>query len=375
MKSKIRILYVSHENHLTMGAQNSMANLIEHLDKTRFEPHCVMPSPGELSERLLKAGCKCYYVPLPTIKPKHYSQLPKTVRFIRKLIKSGEFDFIHPDFEADVFLCGLAKMGTGCKMVWHVRLTTKYAKDIIHQNFADGFIGISEGTKQRFSKRITGSEKYTVIYNGVDCSLFSPPLDIEESREKLGLPPERFILLFTGQIKKGKGIFDLAEALAILKLENRPLPYTIFIGWAPNNNELLLLKNMLAEASLDRDTLVLGHQKNIFEWMQAADALILPSHDQAEGMGRVLFEAMACGSAVIGTDTSGLREAVTPETGILVPEKSPANIAAAVSELMSDDTRLWAYKSNARQRALDVFDIKVHAGKVEQFYLKLMGQN
>lgn len=369
---KIKVLYVSHENHLVMGAQNSMANLIEHLDKTRFEPYCLMPSPGELSEKLEKFGCKCFYVPLPTIKPKHYGQIPKTFKYIRGLIESGKFDIIHPDFEADVFLCGLAKIGTGCKMVWHVRLTTKYAKDIIHQRLADGFIGISEGTKQRFAKSITKSDRYEIIYNGVDCNLFRPPEDIPAARQILGLPGDRFILLFTGQIKPGKGIYDLAGALALLRKQHENLPYTVFAGWAPNIEELNRLKKIISENNLDGDVLIVPRQKKIYEWMKAADVLILPSHEQVEGMGRVLFEAMACGTAVIGTDTSGLREAVTPETGILVPEKSPDGIAKAIKYMMGDSNRLGIFKENARKRAVEVFDIRIHARKVEQFYLKLL---
>jgi glycosyltransferase involved in cell wall biosynthesis len=350
-----------------------MSNLIENLDKSKFMPYCIMPSPGELSEKLERLGCKCYYVPLPTIKPKHYSQIPATVRYIRKLIKSEKFDFIHPDFEADVFLCGLAKLGTGCKMVWHVRLTTKYAKDMIHQRLADGFIGISEGTKQRFANKIINSDRFRVIYNGVDCSLFVPVDNIIAARRKLGLPEDRFILLFTGQIKPGKGIYDLANALAILKKDGKQIPYTVFVGWAPNNNELLQLKQIISENQLDGDVLIIPRQKNIHEWMQASDVLTLPSHDQVEGMGRVLFEAMACGAAVIGTDTSGLREALTKETGLLIPEKSPESLAWAIEKMMGDERKLDEMKLNARKRAVDVFDIRIHARKVEEFYYHLLG--
>lgn len=372
-ETKIKILYVSHDNHLIMGAQNSMSNLIENLDRSRFTPYCLMPSPGELSEKLERLGCHCYYVPLPTIKPKNYSQIPNTVRYIRNLIKTEKFDFIHPDFEADVFLCGLAKIRTSCKMVWHVRLTTKYAKDLIHQRLADGFIGISEGTKQRFANSIINSDRFRVIFNGVDSNLFIPPDNIKTARQKLGLPEDNFILLFTGQIKPGKGIYDLANALAILKNEGKQIPYTVFVGWAPNNNELLHLKQIISENQLDGDVMIVPRQKNIHEWMQAADVLTLPSHDQVEGMGRVLFEAMACGAAVIGTDTSGLREALTKETGLLIPEKSPESLAKAIEKLMSDTAMLDSMKKEARKRAVDVFDIRVHARKVEEFYYHLLG--
>ena len=371
---KINVAYVSHENHMRMGAQNSMAFLIENLDRERFNPSCIMPSPGELSERLEKAGCPCHYIPLPHLKPKNYKILPSVVRNIRKYIRENDIDIIHPDFEADVFLCGIAKRNTKAKMIWHVRLTTQYAKDMIHQRLADGFIGISEGTRARFSKSRIISDKFRVIYNGVDCDVFTPLDGRGPMREKLGIPKDRFVLLFVGQIKPGKGIFDLANAAVILKndKEIKEMPCIIYIGSPKNRDEFNYLKSIIADNGLSEDVIIVPQQKNINEWMQSADALILPSHEQVEGMGRVLFEAMACGAAAIGSDTSGVREAVSPESGLLVREKSPEDIAEKVKMLVNDSDLLRILQTNGRQRALEHFNIKNHAREVEKFYLEIL---
>src|SRR5881397_3087945 len=64
--------------------------------------------------------------------------------------------------------------------------------------------------------------------------------------------------------------------------------------------------------------LVLPQQENVHEWLRAADLLVSGSHEDTEGMSRVLYEAMACGAVPIATDIRGNREAVTPETGVLV---------------------------------------------------------
>jgi glycosyltransferase involved in cell wall biosynthesis len=42
------------------------------------------------------------------------------------------------------------------------------------KKFADGIIGISEGTAVRFSEEAKINGKFRVIFNGVDCSLFQP---------------------------------------------------------------------------------------------------------------------------------------------------------------------------------------------------------
>ena len=83
---------------------------------------------------------------------------------------------------------------------------------------------------------------------------------------------------------------------------------------------------------------------------------------------------MACGTVPIGTNIRGNREALTPETGILVPERAPAELARAVIELLSDPARLARMRAAAVQRAHDLFDVRSYADNVTRFYLKVLGR-
>jgi glycosyltransferase involved in cell wall biosynthesis len=85
-------------------------------------------------------------------------------------------------------------------------------------------------------------------------------------------------------------------------------------------------------------------------------------------MSRVLHEAMACGTVPIATAIRGNREALTPETGILVPERSPTELARAVLELSTDPARLARMRTASEERARDCFDVKSYARGVERFY-------
>jgi len=106
--------------------------------------------------------------------------------------------------------------------------------------------------------------------------------------------------------------------------------------------------------------------------MQCADALVSGSHQDTEGLSRVLFEAMAYGTVPIATDIRGNREALTPDTGLLVPEQSPADLAHAVRFLIEHPDRRAALSAGGVRRAREKFDITLHARAVEAFCLGLV---
>ena len=367
-KNIVNVAYVSHFSTLKMGGQKSMSALIENLDRKIFRPYAIMPEPGELSQHLESMGCKCFYVPFTSLKPKNVFKYLRNLSAVRGIIRDNDIDIIHPDFERDAYLCGHAKNKTKAKMIWHVRLTLKKRIDAKIEKLADGIIGISDGVKQRFSGSAEFEKKYRTIFNGVDTDIFKPVEDRAELRKKLDLPKDRFILLFAGQMKEGKGILDIAEAARIIK-DSIPTPPLIILAGQVSDKDVfnkLLLK--IENDDCSEIVTVLPPQTNIQEWMQAADALILPSHEGTEGMGRVMFEAMACGAVAIGTDISGVREAVDEKSGILIPERSPESIAETIIGLMKNPGFAANLSENGRKRAVEVFDIRRHAENVMEFY-------
>ena len=69
--------------------------------------------------------------------------------------------------------------------------------------------------------------------------------------------------------------------------------------------------------------------------LAGVDVLTLTS--TFEGFPTVLLEAMATGAVAIATDVGGCRELVrTGETGLLVPARAPAAVAAAVTAVLRD---------------------------------------
>lgn len=374
MKHRYNAAYISHFSDLHMGGQRSMTFLIENLDRDRVNPCAIMPEAGELSERLEKCGCPCYFIPLFSIKPKYLTKLPHEYKMLRNLIREKNIDILHPDYPSDAYMCYLAKSGTDAKLFWHVRWNEKFTKDKLYEKIADGIICVSKGTRDRFSYTPEIDAKTAIIFNGVDCSVFSPVDDRKAVRKALEIPNDRNVGIFVGVYKDGKGVFDIINALGIIKkMREDIMPNFYFIGTPMDTNMSGIMENMIRANDLNAYVKLIPQQNNIYEWMQAADFLTIPSYEGHEGMPRVLYEAMACGAVGIGSDTSGVREALTKESGILVPEKSPEQLADAILKIIENPELMHSYQIEGRKRAVSTFDIKIHSRNVVNFYDKICG--
>jgi len=357
-----------------MGGQRSMALLIEHLDRRIVEPLAICPGPGELTDHLTALGCPVVHIPLHPIKLRTLPGVWDSSRRIRTLLREGAIDILAPDAPRDALTCGLAKLGTPAKLVWFVRLTGPDRLDPLLERLADGFIGDSNATRTRFSRPPRVTARYRTIVGGADLRRFRPPDDRGALRHELGLPADRFVLVFVGQVTRPKGILEIVDALAKLHATPPSPGPLLLIAGAPRPPEITGEIEARARASgVWTDVRLLGQREDVHRWMQAADVLLSGSYRDTEGMSRVLYEAMACGAVPIATDIPGNRDAVTPDTGLLVPERSADAIAHAVTSLRQHPERLAELRAQGARRARETFDIRSHARGVEAFYGELVG--
>ena len=108
----------------------------------------------------------------------------------------------------------------------------------------------------------------------------------------------------------------------------------------------------IAALDLSEDVIPLGWVDNPYPLMSRATALVLSS--DYEGSPNALLEAMALGCPVIATDSpGGSREALHDgEAGILVPPRDENALAAAIKELIEDDSLRERLIERGRSAAL-----------------------
>ena len=122
----------------------------------------------------------------------------------------------------------------------------------------------------------------------------------------------------------------------------RPQPriLTLVVGSGPHEAQVQM-HDLAAELGLRR-TYFLGPrpQDELAVLFSCADVGCFPSY--REPFGLVFLECMACGTPVIGADSGGPRDFVTPEVGTLVPETDDprefvASLAATVTRAIGED--------------------------------------
>ena len=167
------------------------------------------------------------------------------------------------------------------------------------------------------------------LYFGIDIEAMSGKAE-HLSRERA--PGANFEVGYVGRLVPMKGLSDLLEAMSLLS--------SISLTIVGNGPDLPRLKAMAHDRGLD--SCVTFHpaviSTEVTNIIAGLDALVLPSRTTPwwkEQYGRVLIEAMACGTPVIGS-TSGAIPEVIGNAGLIFPEGDSVALAECITTLRAD---------------------------------------
>ena len=217
-----------------------------------------------------------------------------------------------------------------------------------------------------------------VISPGVDTSLFRP-IPASHAKERIGICPDRRIILFVGRIERLKGVDSLLRAIALIG-ERRPdlrdgLCVPIVggdLGRVHEQDEMVRLQALREALGIGDVVTFLGarDQAALQYYYSAAEMVVMPS--DYESFGMVALEAMACGTPVIASDVGGLAHLVKDgRTGYRIPARDPAALADRILRLLTDE----GLRRRIGQRATcwaESYAWKYIADKIESVYDELV---
>ncbi|KFG71969.1 GT4 family glycosyltransferase PelF [Streptomyces mutabilis] len=202
-------------------------------------------------------------------------------------------------------------------------------------------------------------ESIRTVYNGVDPAAFPPA----------GPEPAQPVLSWAGRVDPIKDLETLIRAFALVRAELPDARLRLF-GGTPRGGEAYRERCEALAAELGHGDAVTfeGRVEDIKDAYAAGNVVMLSSI--SEGFPFTLIEAMSCGRATVSTDVGGVREAVG-DTGLVVPPRDPAAMAAAALELLRDAGRRRAMGEAARLRVIEQFTLRRTIDTFRSIYLEL----
>jgi len=163
------------------------------------------------------------------------------------------------------------------------------------------------------------------LSGGADLEAFRPEPPRGEARSRLRLPDDTPIFFTCRRLEHRMGLFELAEAAAILRDQGR----RVLVVIAGRGSLEEALHERVRELRLEGDVRFVGYvpEDDLRLYYRAADCFVLPTR-ALEGFGLVTAEAFASGTPVLGTPVGATPELIAPFDPRLVMRDATADAIA-----------------------------------------------
>ena len=213
---------------------------------------------------------------------------------------------------------------------------------------ADAFRAISQATADQLRQR--GAKKPIVQFPAW------PDIDVFLKAGLMAkMAPFEPLIVFAGTLIPAKGVDYLIKALTIVSRQFPEMKLAL-IGPETDKNYVAELRALVKKLGLEEKVLFVGQlsQAGLAEWFSRAKIFVLPS--LSEGLGRVIFEAMAAGVPVIGSNVGGIPDLIKDgQTGWLVPPADDKALAEKIIWLLTHYQKAEQVADQARQSVQHIF--------------------
>ena len=215
-------------------------------------------------------------------------------------------------------------------------------------NESDAITAVSENLKQETLKHFEIRKEIEVIHNFVDLKRFNKnPL---AAFKKVVAAHDEKIVVHASNFRKIKRIGDVMEIFK--NIHAATTSKLLMVGDGP---ERPIAEDLARQFGIESDVRFLGKQEQMEDILAVSDLFLLPS--EYESFGLVALEAMASSVAVISSNAGGLAEInIDGKTGYTADVGDVATMSKRAIELLTDDSKLKAFKHNALEQA-KLFDI------------------
>ncbi|MGH7333492.1 MAG: glycosyltransferase [Candidatus Rokuibacteriota bacterium] len=250
---------------------------------------------------------------------------------LRRVLRQATVDLVHTHSSVDSWVAALAARSLGRAVVRgrHVSIRIGRGRGLVYR-LADRVITSGEHVKRVVVAAGVPAGRVVAIPAGLDGTRFHANVSGEAVRAEFGLRGPVVGLVANIRGSKGHRVF-----LEATPLVSAACPHARFliVGDGVGFDDV---RRRVDDMRLGDRVLMTGFRRDIPEVMAALDVLALPSI-RSEAFPQVIAQALAVGTAVVGTTVGGIPEIIRDgDTGRLVPPEDARALADAIIELLHD---------------------------------------
>lgn len=335
------------------GAEKVLVNLVNNLDRTKFDISVTVLFGGGINEQFLKPD-----IHFRAVFPR---EIPGNSKLL-KLLTPAQLHKLcvkeHYDIEVSYLEGPSARVISSCqdpdtKLVSWIHVEQHTMKKLAGSfrserearrcyNRFDLTVCVSQYVRDDFCRILDFQKPCRVLYNTVESQKI-----LEQSTEqspKLNRD-DGIRCAAVGSLKPTKGYDRMLRIIRRLRDEQYPV-HLYILGIGPLQQEL---EQQIADLHLQDAVTLLGYDTNPYKYVAKCDLFICASH--AEGFSTAATEALIVGTSVCTVEVSGMKEMLgeNNEYGI-VTENNEEALYQGIKRLLDDPALLAHYKERAAQR-------------------------
>jgi L-malate glycosyltransferase len=256
--------------------------------------------------------------------------------------------------------------GTDITLVGQDRSYLPITRYSIEQS--DGVTAISQYLRERTVREFDVKNHIEVIYNFVNCDVYSRDKNFAERREQYAPNGER-ILVHVSNFRPVKRVTDVIEVFDRVR---KQIPAKLLLmGDGPDRSPAEWLA---VQKGIHNDVIFLGKREQVYETLAISDVLLMPS--ELESFGLAALEAMASEVVPITTNVGGVPEVVEHgKSGFLADVGDVETMARYAIEILKDESRLRAMGKQCRDAARARFCTTKIIPQYEEFYRRVLDRS
>ncbi len=338
------------------GAEKVLSDLVNNLDKDKYEITVKTLLSGGVNEKRLKAdvnyssfiNCKSWIL-RKIIFYLFSFVLPAKLTY--RMIVKGKYDIEVSYLEGvTTKIIAASNSNTSEKIAFvHTDLSRNYLLTKVYKTYDDCFksyqsynkiVFVSNKARIGFEEAIGHLTSSIVLHNVLDEKAI-----IELSKEELGEGRnENFLFVSVGRLCYQKGYDRLIEATTKLNAEHFNFEIWI-IGEGPDRQNL---ENLLRSYKIHNIKL-LGYNENPYKYIRKSDMFICSS--RAEGYSTVVSEAIILKNPILTTDCAGMDEILESGKYGLIVENSADGIYYGMKKILENPDEYKKYLLLAQERS------------------------